>query len=106
MPQDPSNIAGAEHAVSRPSVEDSSHGVVQKYSSASMVPDDAFGFACGSTRVEDVERMGGGHDDGGGFVAGVLDLKEVVLAGFEGLGFEDVLALVDDFGESGVVGDG
>jgi hypothetical protein len=59
----PSDIAGAEHAVSWMSVVYFAHGVVQQYGCASVVADDAFGFAGGATGVEDVEGVAGVEDD-------------------------------------------
>lgn len=58
MAEYPSDVAGAEHAVSGLCVVDAAHGVLEEDCCASVIADDAFGFSCGATGVEDVEGVG------------------------------------------------
>lgn len=61
MADHPTDITCSKIGVSKVDIVDMTHGPVEGYSGASMVPNDAFGSACGSRSVEDVQIVGAFH---------------------------------------------
>lgn len=79
------------------------HPVLQSDCSSSVVSNDSFRFARGSTGVENVQRMQRIDNDWAGFDSYIFNLYKVMFVGSQGLWVKQIASLMDYFGHFGLL---